>query len=269
MVEIKISGPKKGKKPPKSWKWLKIGLPLMFLLGFVGWMRGWLREDAGYERARVDAPMQKQVKTLARRSPYGKKLVALTFDDGPGAEITDQLLAILREKEVVATFFMLGKMAQRYPEVVKRVKAEGHEIGSHTMNHANLNRLRADSVAIEVEQAKDVFQSVLGETPRLTRPPYGIVNSAVREKAGAPLILWRVDPEDWRYQDAEVVKGRTVSYAFDGAIILLHDVYATSVTAAGLIIDELRAQGYEFVTVSELARFKGVEMQKGGVYGAF
>lgn len=199
----------------------------------------------------------------------GRKLVALTFDDGPSPTTTPRLLDILKEKGVKATFFVVGNMAQRAPEVLKREKAEGHEIGSHTMTHANLKKATIEGIQWEKQAIEELFQNILGEKPSLTRPPYGSINDTVRAQIAQPLILWAVDPEDWKYKNAESVRAKVVGGTFDGAIVLMHDIHSTTVDAVGAIIDELRAAGYEFLTVSELAVQRGVAMEAGWSYGSF
>lgn len=198
-----------------------------------------------------------------------RKLVALTFDDGPSRTETVRLLQILADKGVKVTFFVLGNNAQRSPEILQQAKAAGHEIGSHTMTHANLGKSTVEAIRWEVAAMDGVFVNILGEKPQLLRPPYGVINDAVRTNTGLPLVLWTVDPEDWRVRDVATVRRRAVSAVFDGAIILFHDIYATTVDAIPGVIDDLRAQGYDFMTVSELAAARGVKMQSGASYGSF
>ena len=199
----------------------------------------------------------------------GQKLVALTFDDGPSARETPQLLQILREKQVRATFFVIGNMAKKAPDVLRQEETDGHEVASHTMTHANLRRTTAEGVKGEVTAMKQTLTEILGHEPSLTRPPYGNINANVRTQVNQPLILWTVDPEDWKYQDTERVRRQVVENVFDGAIILLHDPHATTVAAVPGVIDDLRAAGYEFLTISELAAKRGVVLQKGVSYGSF
>ncbi len=255
----------------KKHQWLKIGIPFVVLLSFVGWLTGWLRDQAmdATTILSISAPMQKQAETLYKRNTFGKKLVALTFDDGPFPATTNRLLDILREKEVRATFFELGTMASRYPDVTKRVYNEKHELASHTMSHRQLNKISAGEVAAEAGQARDVIRNITGEDPMLMRPPYGAINRIVAGNVGAPMILWTVDTEDWRSKDAGSVLERARSAAFDGAIILMHDIYESTVDGAAMVIDALREDGYEFVTVSELAKMRGVELRNGEAYGSF
>ncbi len=269
----KVKPPKSGNKEERKGQryWMKIGVPILVLISFVGWITGWMRgqiRDAESPLGLV-APMGKHVEVPRKRSTQGKKLVAITFDDGPYPATTNRLLDILYEKEVQATFFELGTMASRYPEVTKRVYDEKHELASHTMSHKQLNKLSAGEVASEAAQARDVLRSITGEDPKLMRPPYGAINGVVAGNVGAPMILWTVDTEDWKSKDAGIVLERAKAAVFDGAVILMHDIYDSTVDAAAMIIDELRKDNYEFVTVSELAELRGVELKNGEAYGSF
>ncbi len=200
----------------------------------------------------------------------GTKLVALTFDDGPSGATTWRLLDILAEKQVRVTFFVLGNMVLKSPDLLRAELAAGHEVGSHTVTHANLVQTAASSIQWEVQRMNEIFQEVTGGTgPILLRPPYGAVNDAVRAQVGQPMILWTVDTEDWRYRNAPEVRRRALAGVFDGAIILMHDIHATTVDAVAGIIDDLRAAGYTIVTVSQLAQARGVKLQKGWTYGSF
>ena len=196
-----------------------------------------------------------------------RKAIALTFDDGPSAATTGRLLDILAEKGVRATFFVLGSRAEQNPDLLRRQVAE-HEVGSHTMGHVDMTKMSTEAVRADTEQMRGIIEAAGGKL-ELVRPPYGSVGVAAREGTGTPLMLWTVDPEDWRVRDAAMVRQRVVGAAFDGAIILMHDIYDSTVEAVGGIIDDLRAQGYEFLTVSELAEVRGVEMVNGVAYGSF
>lgn len=199
----------------------------------------------------------------------GSRVVALTFDDGPSAATTPRLLDILKSKNVKATFFVLGTMARKAPDLLVRERTEGHEVASHTPYHTQQTLLGAAQVRAEALEMDQIFTEILGTVPPFTRPPYGSYNQTVQEAMGQPLILWSVDPRDWQYRDASVVCSNVVSAATDGAVILVHDIHASTVDAVPCIIDTLRARGFEFMTVSELAAYKDVPLVNGGVYGRF
>ncbi len=214
------------------------------------------------------APMSKHIR-ITERDITGKKLVALTFDDGPSSATTPSLLDTLKNRDVPATFFMLGYMARSNPEIVKRIKAEGHDIASHTMYHQNLIRITPAAVQADINEANAVFQDILGHSLEYTRPPYGNINDAVRNNVGTPMILWSVDTLDWKNQNTDSIISTTMSEVSDGAIILMHDIYPTTVNAVPVLIDELRKAGYEFVTISELTKIRDYTLQNGTAYYNF
>lgn len=212
---------------------------------------------------------ENEVKPPVVPDTEGKKLVALTFDDGPSAATTGRLLDILKAKGVRATFFVVGSMAQRSPDLVRREAAEGHEVGSHSTYHQDLSKLGAADLQAEVAEMDRIFTEILGRKAGIMRPPYGAVSDVMRGYLGKPMIYWAVDPLDWKYRDAATVRGNVVGATFDGAVVLLHDIHSSTVDAVAGIIDDLRAQGYEFLTVSELAAARGVSLSNGVVYYHF
>lgn len=228
-------------------------------------------DDAGGQEVPPDEPTEVATGAIPKPDITGKKLIALTFDDGPSGAVTDQLLATLREKQVRATFFVLGYMAERSPSQLQKQISEGHEVGSHTMNHVAFLKMTAADLANDTLRMNQLFMNVLGHNTPFMRPPYGDgpYTEKARTNVGQPMILWTVDTLDWKYRDVATVRQNAVKDAFDGAIILFHDVYQSTADAIPLIIDDLRAQGYEFLTVSDLAAARGVVLQNGAVYGSF
>ncbi len=214
-------------------------------------------------------PIAPRPETPSEGATTGKKLIALTFDDGPSPYTTPRLLDILKGRDVKATFFVLGTMAQKSPEILRREANDGHEVASHTMYHNQLTLLSASQIRAEAVEMDRIFTEILGTRPPFTRPPYGAFNMAVGEALGQPAILWSIDPRDWADRNASVVCSRVTGAARDGAIILVHDIHATTVDAVPCIIDTLRSWGYEFATVSELAATKGVKLVNGVGYYAF
>ena len=202
-------------------------------------------------------------------APAGSKLVALTFDDGPSAATTPRLLDTLRSKGVKVTFFVLGTMAQKAPDLLRREKAEGHEVASHTPYHNKLTYLTYAQVRAEAVEMDRIFKEILGEVPPFTRPPYGLYNATVGEALGQPMILWSVDPRDWADRNAAVVCERVLSATVDGSIVLIHDIHATTVEAVPCIIDGLKARGFAFLTVSELAAARNMPLINGQAYFKF
>ena len=199
---------------------------------------------------------------LKAEAVTGGRLIALTFDDGPSSKYTAQLLDGLKERGVPVTFFVLGEMADYNPKLVKRAYEEGHEIACHTWNHPNLTGCSASEIRKEIEDTFEELDWACGdEADYLVRPPYGSTNQKVRDAIDAPLIYWSVDSEDWSLLNTTKVRKKIVKEAYDGAIILCHDIHKTTIPAALGAIDDLMEKGYEFVTVSELYRRRGRELE--------
>ncbi len=182
--------------------------------------------------------------------------VALTFDDGPHPVNTPRLLDILKQRNVKATFYVIGTNVKRYPEIARRIVAEGHEIANHTATHPSLAKLSDDGVRQELRSCRDAIVSATGVTPRTMRPPYGSITTAqkswIRKEFGYPTILWSVDPLDWKKPGASVVTSRLVSGTTPGGILLAHDIHAGTIDAMPSTVDQLLARGYQFLTVTEL-----------------
>ena len=204
------------------------------------------------------------------RAAEGKKLIAITFDDGPSIHTPD-LLDGLEQRGAVATFFMTGANGTngvvKHSEVLSRMIALGCQLANHTYSHPAFRKLTPQKMVSEVETVEEYLYAAQGGSYlELVRIPGGANSDKIRKNVAHPIISWSVDPYDWRDRDAEVVYQRIMAGAKDGAIILLHDLYPTSIQAGLRAIDSLRAQGYEFVTVSELFRRRGVYLQNGTVY---
>ena len=197
------------------------------------------------------------------------KLIALTFDDGPRRSTTTELLDALAQRGAHATFFLIGEQLEGNEDLVARMEAEGHEVGIHTYDHVRLTALNSADFSAQVDRTRAALGATLGREDLLLRPPYGMVDAGVRSRAGAPIILWSVDPEDWGDKNTARITEHILSRARDGDIILLHDIYPTSVEAAVRVVDALHKEGFLFVTVSELARERGVELKNGVVYNDF
>lgn len=188
------------------------------------------------------------------------KLLALTFDDGP-SEHTERLLDGLAALDAKATFFMVGYMIERRPDIPARMVAEGHEIANHSYYHSVLTD---DNVAYELEATRELLAQYGGERNYFVRAPYG--SDGARSAFGSPSILWALNANDYKRTDAGGIAGDIVNTVRDGDIFLLHDTHASSVTAALILVEELQKQGYEFVTLSELFRRRGVEPENGARY---
>jgi len=198
---------------------------------------------------------------LGRASSYNgistsQPIMALTFDDGPHPANTPRLLDMLRSFNVKATFFVTGDNARRYPDILRRMVAEGHEIGNHTMTHVKLTTISPSQVREEIIATQQAVKSATGLYPRSFRPPYGATNDQLKNwikgEFGLPSIMWSVDPEDWKKPGVGVVTSRLVNGANPGGILLLHDIHSTSVDAVPATLDQLKRRGMQFVTISQL-----------------
>lgn len=204
---------------------------------------------------------------VGEESANGEKLVAITFDDGPGP-YTEGLLDALKERNAKATFFLVGSRVSGNTQAVLREYQEGHQVASHSWSHPKLTTLGGDALAAQLNDTAAAISAITGTSEFYLRPPYGSYNDTVCSYAGVPIILWSVDTLDWKYRNVETVKNNIVSGACDGAIILLHDIHETSVQGAIAAIDVLQAEGYKFVTVKELFAAKGIDPQPGKVYSS-
>lgn len=200
------------------------------------------------------------------RLPAGEKYVALTFDDGPKVGTTDVLLDGLAERRASATFFLIGRQIPGNEALVERMAAEGHQIGNHTWNHARLEGASETVIAQEVGQTDQLLQDLLGPGEYWVRPPYGGVDDTVRATVTVPMVKWCVDPRDWESQNADQVVQAVLETVEPNSILLLHDIYPSSVEAALRLVDLLRQQGYQFVTVRELLALNGITPEAGVLY---
>lgn len=195
-----------------------------------------------------------------------EKLLALTFDDGPRRSTTAKLLDGLSQRGVHATFFLVGSNLDGNEDLILRMEADGHQIGIHSSSHKQLTGLSAADLYAEVGALRERLADLLGHDGFLLRPPYGKTDAALRQRAAAPIILWSIDPEDWSDTDTTRQVAHIVSRVQDGDIILLHDIYPSSVDTALQVVDALLDDGYYFVTVEELFAARGVTLENGQVY---
>lgn len=196
---------------------------------------------------------QKAKETMGNASAESSsKKIALTFDDGPHPFYTHQLLEGLQERDVKVTFFITGENVEAYPDVVKEIYEGGHLIGNHTYSHIQLTKRNEDVFKKEIIKTNEAIKAVTGEDTIYVRPPYGSWNKEFEKELSMFPVLWTIDPLDWCSSDVSCIVRNVVGKAKENDIILMHDQYKTTVTAALKIVDELTAKGYEFVTVDEL-----------------
>lgn len=200
----------------------------------------------------VPGVIEYRAKAVAANSMADSKKIAITFDDGPHPYYTEQLLDGLKERNVKATFFVLGKHAEQYPELIKRMSDEGHLIGNHTYSHVQLSKRNSEAFKEELVKTSELIEELTGQEVQYVRPPYGTWDKKFEEELNMFPVLWNIDPLDWSSNNVSGIVRKVTSKARENSIILMHDEYKTTVTAALQVIDELQKQGYEFVTVDEL-----------------
>ena len=188
------------------------------------------------------------------QSPFAAQplQVALTFDDGPHQTCTPALLDGLKQRGVKATFFLMGENIAGKEALVQRMQEEGHLIGNHSYRHIQMTKEGAEQACAEIEQTEEIIRSITGSRPEYLRPPYGAWNGQLECRVNLTPVLWNVDSLDWKLQNTERIVRQVEKDVKSGDIILMHDIFKTSVEAALRIVDDLQKQGYEFVTVEEL-----------------
>ena len=217
-----------------------------------------LREEPLRAAAQTREPQTEQI-------PSAAGYIALTFDDGPTSKHTARLLDGLKERNIHATFFLVGYRLPGNEALVQRMKAEGHQIGNHSYDHVQLTTLSPAAALKDLIACDLALCTLLGERDYWVRPPYGSIQSQTLTALDVPVICWSVDPRDWAATNADIIADHIVQNAADGDIILLHDCYADTVDAALAAADRLLARGMQLVTVEQLLQIRGQEMQGGRV----
>jgi peptidoglycan/xylan/chitin deacetylase (PgdA/CDA1 family) len=223
------------------------------------WMRA--REEVHRSVLELIAQNQDELRQGLRYSKLirglpDRKEIALTFDDGPHPWYTPKLLAVLKRYGVKATFFLVGKMAEQHPQLVRAEVAAGHSIGNHTYHHVSLVRIPDDDVVAEIKSCGQVLRAITGRAPRWFRPPGGEYDPGVAESSealGYTMVLWTDDPGDYAFPGERVILSRTLERAANGGILLLHDGVQQTLDVLPRILEQLQARGYRFVTIDEMA----------------
>lgn len=204
---------------------------------------------------------------LLRKIDKNKKMVALTYDDGPSI-YTPRILKTLKENNSVATFFAVGNRVPMYSDTVKKAYDMGCEIGNHTYEHKSLPNLSETEVKRQISKTNKEVKKAIGEKPVIMRPTGGATNNNIKKWVGMPSIIWSIDTLDWKTRNADSTKRAVLDHVKDGDIVLMHDLYSATATASETIIPELVRRGYQLVTVSELAECRG-GMKETGAYYSF
>ena len=182
--------------------------------------------------------------------------IALTFDDGPNATLTPKLLDLLAARHLKATFFVVGQNAADHPDILKRAVREGHEIANHSWSHPNLGKMSDEAVRRELQKTDDAITAAIGKRPTLMRPPYGSITTHqkkwIHDEFGYRVIIWDVDPLDWKRPGPSVVTARILKETKAGSIVLAHDIHPPTIEAMPATLDQLVKKGFKSVTVTEL-----------------
>ena len=225
---------------------------------------------AGYEAEgqTVVGDFSKACKVFADTVDPAKKMVALTFDDGPGP-YTKDIVKCLKKNDGRATFFVLGASVDSYKSALKEADKIGCEIGNHSYSHSNLANLSQEEIKSQMKKTDDKVKSVIGKSTDVMRVPYGATGDNVKSAVGKPVILWSIDTLDWKTRNESKTVSAVMNNVKDGDIVLMHDIHEPTKRAALSIIPKLRKQGYQLVTVSEMAKYRGYKMEKGKTYFNF
>lgn len=194
------------------------------------------------------------LKTIARGDATRKE-IALTFDDGPHPDFTPKLLELLKREKIPATFFVIGKMAEKSPELIKQMLAEGHTVGNHTFSHVTLTKIPEELVEVEYKANNDLIKQITGQQMAFCRPPGGDYDADVvkaAERQGLTTVLWSDDPGDYASPGGDVIKERTLQHLSNGAVLLLHDGIEQTYEVLPQIIAYARKNGYRFVSLQEM-----------------
>ena len=197
-----------------------------------------------------------------------KKTVAITFDDGPSSTYNAKFLDVLARNKAHATFFMVGTMMNSCQSCVLNTYKSGNEVASHTYNHMNMKKNSILDVNENIKKTDDLYYQITGDHIKYVRPPYGAYSKTNLENVDYPLILWNLDTEDWRYRDVDHIVNYVMDNVSDGSIILMHELYQTSVEALEILLPKLYAAGYQVVSISELAPLQGKTLEAGHAYRA-
>lgn len=195
-----------------------------------------------------------------------KKMVAITFDDGPNYN-TSKILEIFKKYNVRATFFVLGSKIEGNEKILKLMNEYNMEIGNHTYSHKLLTKMDNEHIIKEVKDTNELIYNVVGKYPRLVRPSYGSFNKKIKENIGMPIIIWNIDTLDWKNHNSNKIVSRIMNEIDDGDIILMHDIYSATVNAVDIVVPKLINEGYQIVGVSELFYYKNIKLKNGNVYG--
>ena len=237
-------------------------IAVIVAVGFIVWYELFGPIDKTKEN-KVQDEVVKVVEPVITRADNeyfeGKKLVAITFDDGPSSTVTTRLLDELDKRDAKVTFFMVGNRAEQQTELVKRVYNSGHTIGNHSYSHKSFNKQTPEQYLNEINTTNFILSGITGEDVIFVRPPYGSYKQSTLENVNMNFVLWSIDTLDWKTRNADMVYEEIVTKVEDGSIILMHDLYESTADAAIRAIDYLLENGYAVVSLDEMYRIRGLE----------
>lgn len=256
---------------------IKIGLLILIMALSLGSLYGYkmaiskdTQKKSSYSEMLKEKKIALEFNAIPEKTEQVKfktlPMIAFSFDDGPG-DYTERLLGILQQNNAVATFFVFGKkLTPDKGGVLNQMLANGNEIGNHAYSHGFLTKLSLSEVQSEIRKTNDLVTNLTGYTPVLLRPPYGSVNDTILPAINMPIISWSLDTGDWKYQDKNVIATTILNTIKDGDVILMHDIYPSSVDAMEIVLPELKARGFQIVTVSQLYGNKRIPLNLNTVY---
>ncbi|MDO4961635.1 MAG: polysaccharide deacetylase family protein [Eubacteriales bacterium] len=204
-----------------------------------------------------------------RKIDITRPMIALTYDDGPQTTVGNRIMDIFEQYGQRTTFFMVGDRIPSRAAEVKRMAADGHEVANHTYSHTYLNKVGADTIRSQVVKCNDVIEQTTGIRPRIMRLPGGNKNSTVLANVNMPIILWSIDTRDWDHRNAAKSEAAIMGKVKDGDIVLMHELYSATADATASVVPQLVNQGFQLVTVSEMAEIKGISLTANKVYYSF
>lgn len=227
-------------------RWLLGGIGLLCLGVFFGAVFATRKTEQGaaVETVKPEEPLQEEETET--------KKIALTFDDGPHPVYTEEMLEVLEEAQVPATFFLLGQNIEGNEEVVRAIAENGHLIGNHTFHHVQITGLPKEQAYEEIDQTSRLIEKLTGKGTEYVRPPFGTWNEGLESNLDLIPVMWTIDTLDWTTKNVDTIVNHVVKNAGENDIILMHDSYKSTVQAVERIISLLKAEGFEFVTVDEV-----------------
>ena len=221
--------------------------------------------DDSLQNSAFESPNTEIKQENKREIDPNKPMIALTYDDGP-SKYTKELLDLLKENNSAATFFVLGVQVNKYQDTIVQMIEDGNQIGNHSFDHKRLTTLNDEELYNQIDKTDNLIYETALYKPFVMRPPYGTTSEDLIEKLQKPIIKWSIDTRDWESRNSDAITDIILEKVKDGDIILMHDLYESSLEASKTVIPELIKRGYQLVTVSELSEYKEISLKAGQSY---